>query len=123
MKGEVRDPQRVWLESLATLGVLGLAHLFRIGKELKAYLGDESLKPEQDLFFTVVTCGLYGLLYLPMKYGKLLEEAQKRADMPNPENHGPLFLLYNLLFFYGITKLQAELNALWGSAGGAPATF
>ncbi len=121
MKGEVRNPTTVWLLSLVTCNLYALYWYFTMGNELKNYLGKEDLNPTMDIVITLV-CGLYGY-YLPIKYGKIIQEAQMRAGIPNPEDQGVKFLLFMFLCGYGVAKMQEELNKIWEAGGGAPATF
>jgi hypothetical protein len=121
MKGEVRNPTTVWLLALVTCGLYGLYWYYTMGNELKNYLGKEDLNPVMDIVIGLV-CGLY-MLYMPIKYGKIIQEAQMRAGVPNPEDQGVKFLLFMFLCSYGYAKMQEELNRIWEAGGGAPATF
>jgi hypothetical protein len=122
MKGEVRNPMTVWILSIVTCGMYALYWFYLIGNELKNYLGKEDLNPTTDLIITFV-CSAYGL-YLPIKYGKLIHEAQQRAGMANAEDKGMKFLLMNFVCLgLGYKMMQEELNKVWESGGGAPATF
>ncbi len=122
MKGEVRDPMTTWILVIVTCGLYGWYWWYTMAMELKNYLGREDINPVMDLGISFV-CGLY-FFYLPIKYGKLIQEAQQRAGMANAEDQGVMFLL--LTFFlcgFGYTKMQEELNKIWEAPGGAPATF
>lgn len=122
MKGEVRNPMTVWILTIVTCGFYGLYWFYTMGNELKNYLGKEDLNPTTDLIITFL-CSFYGL-YLPIKYGKLIHEAQQRAGMANAEDKSMMFLLMNFLCFgLGYKMMQEELNKVWESGGGAPATF
>lgn len=121
MKGEVRNPTTVWILCLVTCNMYGLYWFYLVGNELKNYLGKEDLNPTTDLIIALV-CGLYGL-YLPIKYGKVIQEAQQRAGMANAEDQGMKFLLWNFCLSMGYKMMQEEVNKIWESGGGAPATF
>ena len=121
MKGEVRNPMTVWLLTLFTCGIYPLYWWYTIGNELKNYLGKDELNPVMDLVIVFV-CGLY-LWYLPIKYGKLIQEAQQRAGIADAEDQGVKFLLFMFLCNFGYSKMQEELNRVWEAGGGAPATF
>ena len=121
MKGEVRNPTTVWLLSVVTCGLYGLYWYYTMMNELKNYLQKEEINPMMDIIISLV-CSLYAL-YLPIKYGKYIQEAQMRAGLPNPEDQGVRFLLFMFLCGYGYAKMQEELNKAWESGGGAPATF
>ncbi len=111
MKGEVRNPMTVWLLGIATCGLYFYYWWFLMGNELKNNLGKEDLNPVLDIVFMLV-CGFYGL-YMPIKYGKLIQEAQQRAGNPNAEDQGVMFLLLMLLCGYGYVKMHEELNKIW----------
>jgi hypothetical protein len=121
MKGEVRNPTTVWILALVTCGLYGLFFYYTMGNELKNYLGKEDLNPTMDLVIALV-CGIYAL-YLPIKYGKIIQEAQMRAGIPNAEDQGIKFLLFMFLCSYGYASMQEELNKIWEAGGGAPAAF
>jgi hypothetical protein len=122
MKGEVRNPMTVFILSIATCGMYGLYWLYTVGNELKAYLGKEDLNPMMDIIISLV-CSLY-VLYLPIKYGKLIFEAQQKAGVPNAQDVGVKALIFNwLLCGFGYKLLQEELNKVWEAGGSGPATF
>ena len=121
MKGEVRNPTTVWLLCLFTCGFYAIYWWYLIGNELKNYLGKEDLNPTMDIIICFV-CSFY-LYYLPIKYGKLIQEAQQRAGMANAEDQGMSFLIWSFICGLGYKKMQEEINKVWESGGGAPATF
>lgn len=121
MKGEVRNPTTVWILSLVTCGFYGLYWWYTVATELKNYLGKEEINPMMDIIICLV-CSFYAL-YLPIKYGKYIFEAQQRAGVPNAQDQGMSFLLMMFLCGYGYAKVQTELNKVWEGGGGAPATF
>lgn len=119
MKGEVRNPTTVWL--LSFCGFYAIYWWYLTGNELKNYLGKEDLNPTMDIVITLI-CGFY-MLYLPIKYGKFIQEAQQRAGIANAEDQGMSFLIWMFLCNLGYKNMQTELNKIWESGGGAPATF
>lgn len=122
MKGEVRNPMTVWLLTLVTCGLFGWYWIYTVGNELKAYLGKEDLNPVMDIVITFV-CFPYAY-YLPIKYGKLIYEAQQRAGVPGASDKGVNALIMNLVLCgFGYKILQEELNKVWEGGGGAPASF
>jgi len=121
MKGEIREPMTVWLLSLVTCGLYGIYWWYTMMTELKNYLGKEEINPTMDVVI-MLFCGLYGL-YLPIKYGAYIQEAQQRAGMANAEDQGVMFLLFGFLCGFHYVKMQEELNKIWQAGGGAPATF
>jgi len=120
MKGEVRNPTTVWLMCILC-SFYALYWWYLVGNELKNYLGKEDLNPTMDLVIAFV-CPFY-LFYLPIKYGALIQEAQQRAGMANAEDQGMSFLIWIFICGLGYKNLQEELNKVWESGGGAPATF
>ena len=120
MKGEVRNPVTVWLLSILCF-FYGVYWWYLVGNELKNYLGKEDLNPTMDLIITFA-CPFYAY-YLPIKYGKLIQEAQQRAGMPNAEDQGMTYLMWMFLCGMGYKNMQEELNKVWESGGGPPATF
>lgn len=121
MKGEVRNPMTTWILVIATCGLYGLYWWYTAATELKNYLGREDINPIMDVGICFV-CGLYAL-YLPIKYGKIIQEAQQRAGIADAEDQGVMFLLFMFLCSFGYSKMQEELNKIWEAPGGAPATF
>lgn len=115
MKGEVRNPTTVWLLAIVTCGVYPLYWWYTVGNELKDYLGDEELNPTTDILISII-CGFY-VLYLPIKYGALIQRAQQKAGIPGAEDQGVTFLLLMFLCSYGYAKMQEELNRAWESTG------
>lgn len=121
MKGEVRNPTTVWLLFLFTCGIYPIYFFYLVGNELKNYLGKEDLNPTMDIIILLM-CPFY-MYYLPIKYGKLIQEAQQRAGMANAEDQGMSFLMMMFVCYMGSKNMQEELNKIWESGGGAPATF
>lgn len=121
MKGEVRNPTTVWILCLVTCGLYPLYFWYTVSNELKNYLGKEEINPMMDIIICLV-CPFYGY-YLPIKYGKYIQEAQQRAGIANAEDQGMTFLIWMFICGLGIRKVQEELNKVWEGGGGTPATF
>ena len=117
MKGEVRNPMTVWLMCWLC-PPLGLFQLYTWSTELKNYLGREDINPVMELVFAWI-CMPYGLV----RIGGYIQEAQQRAGMPNAEDQGVTFAIWMFICGLGWRKVQEELNKVWESGGGAPATF
>ncbi len=117
MKGEVRNPTTTWLLS-ALCSFYGMYMIYMANTELKNYLGKEDLNPVMELVFSFM-CFPFGL----MRLGANIQEAQQRAGIANAEDQGVTFAIYALLCGFGYMKMQEELNKIWESGGGAPATF
>lgn len=118
MKGEVRNPTTVWLLSLFTCNLYGAYFVFMANTELKNYLGKEDLNPvvEAIIYFCCFP-------FAVMRLGANIQAAQVKAGMANAENQGVTFAIWSLIFYLGFKKMQEELNKVWESGGGAPATF
>ncbi|MBZ0122043.1 MAG: hypothetical protein IT378_05400 [Sandaracinaceae bacterium] len=117
MKGEVRSPVTTWL--ICTLCTLyAIYWVYLVNNELKNYLGKEDLNPMMEAIFTWA-CLPYGL----MRLGGTIQEAQQRAGIANAENQGTTFLIWWFICGMGYKKAQEEINKIWESGGGAPATF
>ncbi len=118
MKGEVRNPTTVWLLGLFLCSIYGIYFVYLANTELKNYLGKEDLNPTMEAIFAWL-CLPFGL----MRLGATIQEAQQRAGMANAENQGMTFAIWVFLCGLGYKKAQEELNKIWESGGGAPATF
>jgi len=120
MKGEVRNPITVWILIICTCGFYSLYWEYLVANELKNYLGREDINPVMIVLVSYFTCGIWG----PLQLGKLIQEAQQRAGVPNAEDKGVTAIIFNLVLCrFGAKILQEELNKVWESGGGAPATF
>jgi hypothetical protein len=117
MKGEVRNPTTIWLISLFC-SVYGVYVIYLANTELKNYLGKEDINPTVEAIISLM-CFPFGL----MRLGAQIQEAQQRAGMAAAENQGTTFLIWSFLCGLGYKKMQEELNKVWESGGGAPATF
>jgi hypothetical protein len=117
MKGEVKNPVTVWLLGLLCFPV-GLYQFFIWFTELKNYLGRDDLNPviEMVLLFLCMPFAIFRL-------GGYVQEAQIRAGMPTADNQGIMFIVYMMLCGYGYSVIQGEMNRIWESGGGSPATF
>lgn len=111
MKGKVRNPTTLWVLVIVTCGLYGLYWYFIVGRELKNYLGNDELNPALDVLFCAL-CFVY-VYYLPIKYGKLIHEAQVKAGITDAENRGLMFLLFMFLFGFGFAKMQEGFNHIW----------
>lgn len=121
MKGEVRNPWVMWAISVFGCGIGPFFFWYKVGEDLKNYLGKDDLNPMMDVGICFL-CFLYAF-YLPIKYGALIQEAQQRAGIADAEDQGVMFLVWMFLCGLGYKNIQEELNKVWESGGGAPATF
>lgn len=94
-------------------GFYAIWHLFTVFNEMAAFLKRD--EPSFLKFFglSIVTCGIYGIYFQAVKMGPLVQEVQQRAGVPNPQNHGIMFLIP----VYNTFLLQEELNKAWSAPG------
>ncbi len=118
MKGEVRNPTTVWILCLVTCNLYALYFIYLANTELKNYLGKEDINPVVEALIGWM-CAPFAL----MRLGAQVQEAQQRAGMASAENQGTTFAIWSLICALGFKKAQEELNKVWESGGGAPATF
>lgn len=118
MKGEVRSPVTTWIISLLCQ-LYGIYMCYVWATELKNYLGKEDINPvvEAVIAWCCLPFGIYRL-------GGHLHEAQTRAGVasgPEPMS-GKLAIMW-FVCGLGYKMFQEELNKVWESGGGTPATF
>lgn len=122
MKGEVRSGMTTWILAIATCGLYGFYWWYTALTELKTYLGKDELNPVVDvLLFFCPIINMIWPFYMPLKMGKLVQEAQARAGLPASEDQGVKFLLFQCLCGYGYCVMQEELNKVWTAGGMAAA--
>ena len=120
MKGEVRNPMTTWILCAVTCGFYGLYWEYLCANELKNYLGREDINPVMIVVLGWITCKFWSHAQI----GKLTFEAQQRAGVPGAADKGMIaWVLSIVLCGFGAKMLQEELNKVWESGGGAPATF
>jgi hypothetical protein len=122
MKGEVRNPIMMFLFAWLSCGLYNLYFTHKAASELKAYLGNEDVNPMVITVISLLTCHFWG----GFQVGKLIMEAQQRAGVPNPVDKGLIAGVLNMftcITGFGNKLLQDELNKVWETGGGAPATF
>lgn len=120
MKGEVRNPNTVWLLCLpcVTFGIYPIYFLYTVFTELKNYLGREDINPIVELLIAFA-CGPF-MIY---RLGQYIQQAQQKAGIQGAENQWLMFILWNFICMMGTRKMQEELNRIWEGGGGQPATF
>lgn len=118
MKGEVRNPTTVWLLCLVSCNLYAIYFIYLANTELKNYLGKEDLNPVMEAIIGWV-CAPFAM----WKLGATIQEAQVRAGIANAENQGTMLAIMSMICGLGFKNAQAEINKVWESGGGAPATF
>jgi hypothetical protein len=112
-----RNPVVVVLLSMVTCGIYYLLWLYWTDSELKEALGDEEIKPAQDVLLTIVTCFLWAI-YVEYRNAQKIYRALS-SRYPQTKNQSEMVLIMNIAaLFVGATWivatyiLQEELNKL-----------
>jgi hypothetical protein len=112
-KGVVRSGVNVLLLSFVTCGLYQMFWLYQVFGEMSSFLQRDEPSFWKVYLFSSVTCGVYGLYWMLTRLGPLVQEVQQRAGVPNPENNGIMYLIP----YYGVVKLQEDLNRAWQAGG------
>jgi hypothetical protein len=112
MKGEVRSPAMVVVLSIITCGIYAWYWLYKIGEELKNYLGDEGINPGMNLVLSIICFPYY--FYVLYQYSKKITESQQKNGLAGDDNA----LVVVLLAIFGLTIvalpiMQNSLNKVW----------
>ena len=109
-----RGPLAVWGLALLTLGVYFFVWYYKINREARDYLGDQSINPT-----TALLAVLFGwiLIFIPpivsvLNTGKRIARMETAAGVPDPISPG----LGLLLFFVArldMPYMQEHLNRIW----------
>ena len=106
-----RGPIAVWLLSLVTLGVYYFVWYYKINKEARDYLGDESINPTTALLAVVL--GWILLLIPPLvstyNTGKRIQRMQQHAGVADTISPGIGLLLF-LVARLDMPYMQEHLN-------------
>ena len=80
---------------------------------MKQVTGDEKIKPVFEGVISLLTLGIYSVFWM-YKYGKILVDVQKKAEM-KPRDYSFLCALLAtiLLFPISLMIVQKQLNDLW----------
>jgi len=112
-KGIVRNGMMVLVWSFVSCGAYQMWWFWQVCNEMRAYLGRDEPSFWKIFLLTNVTCGLYSFYWMITRCGALVQEIQARAGLPNPQNHGFMYLLP----YYNVILLQEELNKAWQAPG------
>ena len=112
-KGVVRNPMMVLVYGLVSCGLYQMIWFISVCNEMKAFLGREDPSWLKLFLLSTVTCGLYAIYWQIVTLGPLIQEIQQRAGVPNPQNHGFMYIVP----YYNVILLQQELNKAWQSPG------
>jgi hypothetical protein len=110
-KGQVRSGMMALVWSFVSCGFYQLWWFIVTCNEMSTYLQREEPSWWKILLFSSLTCGIYSLYWQIARCGVLVQEMQQRAGLPNPQNHGFMYLVP----YYNVILLQEELNKVWQS--------
>jgi hypothetical protein len=109
-----RGPIAVWLLSLVTVGIYFFVWYYKINKEARDYLGDETIKP--GIAVLAIFPGII-LLLIPtiisvLNTGKRIRRMQEHAGVPDTISPGIGLLLF-LISRLDMPYQQEHLNRIW----------
>lgn len=112
-----RSPVMVAALSVLTCGIYYLFWMYQAETELRDALGDEEIKPGQDVLLTIVTCSIWSV-YAEYRNAQKIHAALLSRD-PYAKDQSEVVLLLNVAsYFIGMTwavatyMLQEDLNKL-----------
>ena len=117
-----RSPWGVWGLILVTIGIYGFVWYYKINKEAKAYLRDESIRP--GISVLAVTLGALILVPALISYYKTGERiARMESNAGIQKSVEPILgVIAALVYFLAAVYYQGHLNKVWElyQGGGAP---
>ncbi|WXB11134.1 DUF4234 domain-containing protein [Pendulispora albinea] len=108
-KGQVKNPTTELVLGLVTCGFYQMYWIIRVLSEMQAFLQRDEPSWIKLMGLSFITCGFYGLYWQITRLGALVQEVQFRAGVPNPQNHGWMYIIP----YYNVILLQQELNRAW----------
>ena len=110
--GKVRSPLRTWLLFVVTISLYDLWWWYQVNRELRDYLGDDSIRPGRSILAMYVPgANVVSLLH----GGERIRRAQQAAGVePTCEPRKGAWL--TLAFAMNIPYHQSELNKAWSAA-------
>jgi hypothetical protein len=109
-----RGPIAVWLLGLVTVGIYFFVWYYKINKEARDYLGDETIKP--GISVLAVLLGWILLLIPPLvsvfNTGKRIQRMQQHAGVADTISPGIGLLLF-LIWRLDMPYQQEHLNRIW----------
>jgi hypothetical protein len=94
---------------ILSLGIYQLIWFIKSCNEMSAYLQRPEPSWPKIVGLSIVTCGLYGVIWQLTKCGALIQECQLRAGVAHPRNMGWLYLIP----YYNVVLMTEELNKAW----------
>lgn len=111
-----RSPLAIWGLAFLTLGIYAFVWYFKINKEARNYLGDESIRP--GIALLAVTLGIVTIVapYISVyRTGTRLERMEEKAGVQNTISPA-LGLLASFIYFAHMIYMQEHLNRVWKQA-------
>lgn len=107
-----RSPFGAWLLIFPTLGIYFLVWFYKINKELRSFLKDDSIKPGLLTFSQIVPIWNYYTVY---QTGERIGRGEQSAGLPVTVQ--PILgLVAGIVAGLHILYYQAELNKIWDAA-------
>jgi quinol-cytochrome oxidoreductase complex cytochrome b subunit len=107
-----RSPFGAWLLIFPTFGIYLLVWFYKINKELRQYLNDDSIKPGLLTFSQIVPIWNY---YTTYQTGERIGRAEQKAGL-TVSVQPILGLVAHIVLLLHILYYQSELNKLWDAA-------
>ena len=117
-RGEIRNPIMVLVLSLVTCGIYAIFWVIAACEDLNRGLSRNEFSVVEELLFTIVTCGVWGL-WFAWRMSQATAELQKAWGVAPAMTPPMLFVTF--LLGLGPVFVQVGLNNAWenGSPGGA----
>ena len=110
-----RSPFGAWLLVIPTIGVYYFVWYYKVNKELRQYLNDDSIKPGLLTLSLIVPIWNYYTIY---KTGERVGRAEQRAGLTSSVQ--PILgLVAAIVAGLHIVYYQTELNKVWEAARSA----
>ena len=113
-----RSPFGAWLLLFPTLGIYLFVWFYKINKELRQYMDDDSIKPGLLTFSQIIPIWNYYTIY---QTGERIGRAEQKAGLP-VSVQPVLGLVAAIVAGLHILYYQGELNKLWDAARAAAAS-
>jgi hypothetical protein len=108
-KGQVRNGLMVLVYGIITCGIYQIIWFISTCNEMAAFLQRDEPSWLKILGLSIVTCGIYAIIWYATRVGALIQECQQRAGVPNPQNHGWMYIIP----YYNVILMTEELNKAW----------
>jgi hypothetical protein len=112
-KGQVGNGLTVLLISMVTCGIYQFIWFMKIAGEINGFLGRDAVPVGKIFGLGILTCGAYAFYWQFAELGKIVQEVQAKAGVPNAQDQGFMYLVP----YYNVILLQNELNKAWQMPG------